>query len=67
MKPMYSSNQPTENFQLKASIRDMIQLQQNYQLSDESFWEIFNRRVLLNEHIEIGNFITNMRGTAGHA
>lgn len=34
----------------------MIQLQKDYQLSDELFWEIFNTRVLLNEHIDVNSF-----------
>ena len=67
MKPMYSSNQPTGNFQLKESIRDMIQLQQDYQISDELFWEIFNTRVLLNKHIDISDFLGIIPGTVGRA
>lgn len=42
---------------LKDSIRDMIQLQQEYQLSDELFWEIFNTRVLLNEDVNVDDFL----------
>ncbi|MGF7216272.1 hypothetical protein GGR92_002437 [Spirosoma lacussanchae] len=42
---------------LKESIRDMIRLQKDYQLSDELFWEIFNTRVLLNESIDVNAFI----------
>lgn len=34
--------------QIKESIRDMIRLQRDYQLSDELFWEAFDSRVLLN-------------------
>ncbi|WP_097125959.1 hypothetical protein [Spirosoma fluviale] len=46
--------------QLKESIRDMIRLQRDYQISDELFWEIFNARVLLNEPIDIDDFIRNV-------
>ncbi|GAB3038869.1 hypothetical protein [Spirosoma pulveris] len=46
--------------QLKESIRDMIRLQRDYQISDELFWEIFNARVLLNEQIDIDDFICNL-------
>ena len=45
---------------LKDSIRDMIQLQQEYQLSDELFWEIFNTRVLLNEDVNVDEFVQAM-------
>lgn len=67
MQPMYSSNQSAGNSQLKESIRDMIRLQKDYQLSDELFWEIFNTRVLLNEHIDVDAFLTDIRGTVGRA
>lgn len=33
--------------QLKESMRDMLRLQCDYQLSDELFWEAFDNRVLL--------------------
>ncbi|MCX6218080.1 hypothetical protein [Spirosoma sp.] len=46
--------------QLKESIRDMIRLQRDYQISDELFWEVFNARVLLNEQIDIDEFICNL-------
>ncbi len=45
------------NAPLKESIRDMIRLQKDYQLSDELFWEVFNTRVLLNEEIDVNDFI----------
>lgn len=67
MQPMHSSNQPSGNIQLKESIRDMIRLQQDYQLSDDLFWEIFNARVLLNEHINVDVFLIDMRNTSGRA
>ena len=41
---------------LKESIRDMIRLQQDHQIPDELFWEIFNTRVLLNEPINVDAF-----------
>ncbi|QJW88757.1 hypothetical protein HNV11_04855 [Spirosoma taeanense] len=45
---------------LKESIRDMVRLQRDYQLSDELFWEIFNARVLLNEQIDINEFVRDL-------
>lgn len=45
---------------LKESIRDMIRLQRDYQLSDELFWEIFNARVLLNEAIDVNEFMNDV-------
>lgn len=41
---------------VKESTRDMIRLQQKYDLSDELFWEIFNIRVLLNKPIDVDSF-----------
>jgi len=46
---------------LKASIRDMMRVQQQYNLPDELFWEIFNARVLLNEDIDMTDFIRGHR------
>lgn len=45
---------------LKNSIRDMIRLQRDYNLSDELFWEVFNNRVLLNEQIDIDDFLRDI-------
>lgn len=45
---------------LKDSIRDMIRLQQAYQLSDELFWELFNSRVLLNQTIDVNAFVRDL-------
>lgn len=45
---------------LKESIRDMIRLQRDYQISDEMFWEIFNARVLLNEHLDLDRFLNDL-------
>ena len=53
--------------QLKDSIRDMIRLQREYDLSDELFWEVFNARVLLNEQIDVDNFVRDMNGPVGRA
>jgi hypothetical protein len=47
---------------LKDSIRDMIRLQRDYELSDELFWEVFNARVLLNEQIDVNEFVREMNG-----
>ncbi len=45
--------------QLKESIRYMVWLQRDYQLSDELFWVIFNNRVLLNEPIDINELLND--------
>lgn len=42
---------------LKESIRDMVRLQRDHQISDELFWEVFNTRVLLNEKINVNEFV----------
>ncbi|UHG92719.1 hypothetical protein [Spirosoma oryzicola] len=55
-QPRASQVQPLVG-QLKESIRDMVQLQRDYQLPDELFWEIFNTRVLLNEQIDMNALI----------
>lgn len=67
MQPMYAPNQGTNLLQLKESIRDMIRLQRDYQLSDELFWEIFNARVLLNERIDVDAFVTDFGPTIAQA
>lgn len=46
--------------QLKESIRDMVRLQRDYQVSDELFWEIFNARVLLNEQLDVNAFLSDL-------
>lgn len=51
---------PVQAPALKESIRDMIQLQNEYQLSDELFWEVFNTRVLLNEAIDVNEFVRDL-------
>ena len=49
MENYQSANPQSSAFsQLKESIRDMVRLQRDYQLSDELFWEAFDSRVLLN-------------------
>ncbi len=53
--------------QLKDSIRDMIRLQREYELSDELFWEVFNARVLLNEQIDVDTFVRDMNVPMGRA
>lgn len=52
-------NAPTSRpaLPLKASIRDIMRVQQQYNLPDELFWEVFNIRVLLNEDIDMTGFI----------
>ncbi|AQG80295.1 hypothetical protein [Spirosoma montaniterrae] len=54
------ARQAADAIALKDSIRDMIRLQQDYQLSDELFWEIFNARVLLNENIDVNSFVKGL-------
>lgn len=61
----YRPQSPT--IQLKDSIRDMLRLQREYELPDELFWEIFNARVLLNEQIDMDNFVREMNIPAGRA
>ncbi|QDK82257.1 hypothetical protein EXU85_28055 [Spirosoma sp. KCTC 42546] len=51
---------PVGQVKLKESIRDMIRLQRDYQLSDELFWEVFNTRVLLNEQIDVNAFLSDL-------
>jgi hypothetical protein len=53
--------------QLKESIRDMIRLQSDYNLSDELFWEIFNTRVLLNERIDVNEWLGDVKIPYAHA
>lgn len=45
--------------QLKESIRDIVRLQRDYQLSDELFWVVFNNRVLLDEQIDINALLSD--------
>ena len=52
---------------LKESIRDMMRLQQDYRISDELFWEIFNARVLLNEQIDVNAFVQGMNSGSANA
>ncbi|PRY21573.1 hypothetical protein CLV58_15011 [Spirosoma oryzae] len=44
--------------QIKESIRDMVRLQRDYQLSDELFWEAFDRRVLRNVPLNMTQYAT---------
>lgn len=53
--------------QLKESIQDMVRLQRDYQLSDELFWEVFNARVLLNEEIDVNEFLSDIDTSPVHA
>ena len=61
METYHSSASPAQMSagQLKESIRYMVWLQRDYQLSDELFWVIFNNRVLLNEPIDINYFLSD--------
>ena len=52
---------------LKDSIRDMIRLQQDHQVPDELFWEIFNARVLLDEPIDVNAFFNARSSLFGRA
>lgn len=51
---------------MKDSIRDMLDLQNQYQLSDELFWEVFNNRVLLNKPINVHAYVHGITAS-GHA
>ena len=55
----------TQDSILKDSIRDMIRLQQDHQVPDELFWEIFNARVLMNQPIDVNAYF--MRSGMGQA
>lgn len=57
---------PLATRELKQSIRDMIRLQTNYQLSDELFWEVFNTRVLLNQDVNVDAFIRELQHASPH-
>ena len=57
----------TPTLQLKESIRDMIRLQRECQVSDELFWEIFNARVLLNEQIDVNAFVRELEYPSARA
>ncbi|WP_461076274.1 hypothetical protein [Spirosoma flavus] len=46
--------------QIKQSIYDMVRLQQDYQLSDELFWQAFDARVLLDKPIDLDLFLRNL-------
>ena len=65
-QPLTARTQPSTD-PLKDSIRDMIRLQRDYQLSDELFWEIFNARVLLNEQIDVNAFVHSLNGPSARA
>jgi uncharacterized protein YdhG (YjbR/CyaY superfamily) len=62
--PIWAS---THTSMLKESIRDMIRLQQEHQVPDELFWEIFNVRVLLNEQVDMNSFFNPHDNTPGRA
>ncbi|MFD2574410.1 hypothetical protein ACFSUS_27495 [Spirosoma soli] len=66
LQPM-AARSPVTTAPLKESIRDMIRLQKDYQLSDELFWEVFNTRVLLNEEIDVNAFIHDMNSSSARA
>ncbi len=52
-----ASASPRHILPLKASIRDMMQVQQHYNLPDELFWQLFNARVLLNQDIDVISYV----------
>lgn len=49
-------SQPTEA-PVKESIRDLARLQRTYDPTDEVFWTYFNARVLLNQPIDVDDFV----------
>lgn len=50
-------NQLSVASSLKASTQDLARLHQFYDPSDEMLWAFFNARVLLNQPIEIDDFV----------
>ena len=60
-RPSVSSALPQNTLPLKDSIRDMMQLQENYHLPDELFWEIFNTRVLMNQDIDVMSYADSLK------
>ncbi len=54
----FNSQSSSTFSQIKESIRDMIRLQRDYQLSDELFWEAFDNRVLRNVPLNMTQYAT---------
>ncbi len=54
----FNSQSSSTFSQIKESIRDMIRLQRDYQLSDELFWEAFDNRVLQNVPLNMTQYAT---------
>ncbi len=50
-------NQQNVAVPLKASIQDLARLLQYYDPSDEMLWAFFNARVLLDQPIEVDDFV----------
>ncbi|MBO0951401.1 hypothetical protein [Fibrella forsythiae] len=50
-------NQQNVASPLKASIQDLARLHQFYDPSDEMLWAFFNARVLMNQPIEVDDFV----------
>ncbi|MEZ0538932.1 hypothetical protein [Fibrella arboris] len=50
-------NQSSVASSLKASIQDLARLNQVYNPSDELLWAFFNARVLLDQPIEVDDFV----------
>jgi hypothetical protein len=51
------TNSQLYRFALKESICDLVHLQQTYDPSDEVFWAFFNARVLLNQPLNVDDFV----------
>lgn len=49
---------------VKESIRDLARLQRTYDPSDEIFWTYFNARVLLNQPIDVDDFVREAYGSS---
>ncbi|RYF65888.1 MAG: hypothetical protein EOO39_24045 [Cytophagaceae bacterium] len=50
-------NQQNVATPLKASIQDLARLHRFYDPSDEMLWAFFNARVLMNQPIEVDDFV----------
>ena len=55
-------SQPTAT-PVKESIRDVAHLQRTYDPSDEVLWTYFNARVLLNQPIDVDDFVREAYGS----
>ena len=59
-RPATNGQSTPSPFVLKDSIRDLIRIEREYQLSDELFWEVFNARVLLDQPIDLSTYMQHI-------